>query len=67
MKSQTIFKTCVCPVCGKKFLPAPAHVYKDQRSWKHKARMVCSWGCVVKSERLKAEAKKKSEGQVKKG
>ena len=43
-----------CPVCGKVFLPAPQHIYKDKRS----SKRVCSWGCVCTSERLKARAKK---------
>lgn len=38
-----------CPICGKKFIPAPQHVYRDRRSTK----MVCSWSCVCESERLK--------------
>lgn len=42
-----------CPVCRKTFFPYPEHVYKDARD---KKRNVCSWGCVLKSERLKEEA-----------
>ena len=42
-----------CPVCGKIFFPTPAHVYKDKRT----PRYVCSWSCVLESERLKEAAK----------
>lgn len=45
-----------CPICGKKFIPAPLHVYRDKRSMKR----VCSWSCVCESERLKMGAKKQS-------
>ena len=40
----------VCNVCGKKFVPAPQHVYRDRRVTHP---MVCSWACVCESERLK--------------
>lgn len=46
-----------CPVCGKMFFPAALHVYRDKRS---PYKRVCSWGCVCKSERLKAGAKNES-------
>ncbi len=39
-----------CNVCGKKFIPAPQHVYRDRRV---NHPMVCSWSCVCESERLK--------------
>ena len=44
-----------CPVCGKVFIPAAQHIYRDKGATK---RRVCSWGCVCASERLKAGAKK---------
>ena len=28
-----------CPVCGKRFIPAPQHIYKD------KGKIYCSWTC----------------------
>lgn len=36
-----------CPVCGKLFLPAPQHSYKQ---YKTKIR-VCTYSCALKSER----------------
>ena len=39
--------TLICPVCKKSFIPAPKHIYRDKRT-NHK---VCSWSCVLKSER----------------
>lgn len=50
-----------CPVCGKSFFAYPEHVYKDKRT----KRLVCSWGCVCKSERLKEEAKAAREAKRK--
>lgn len=38
-----------CPVCGKNFIPAGQHIYKDARN----GSLVCTWTCVLKSERLK--------------
>ena len=45
-----------CPVCGKKFLPAPEHIYKTCPS----GRFVCGWNCLVKY-RKKKERKKNNE------
>lgn len=42
-----------CPVCGKTFIAAPQHAYKDKR---HQTKKVCSWHCVCESERLKDAA-----------
>ena len=36
---------CTCPVCGKKFVPSPYHVYKTDNS----RLRVCSWSCLCKS------------------
>lgn len=36
-----------CPVCGKRFLPAPLHSYKH---YKTKAK-VCTYSCSLRSER----------------
>lgn len=46
-----------CPVCGKEFIPAAQHVYKDRRT---PYKIVCSWGCVCASERLKNKNKKRN-------
>ena len=51
-KKPPVFKETECPVCGKIFYPYPGHVYKDHRS---RSRNVCSYGCVLRSERLKQE------------
>lgn len=50
--SANILCEIVCPVCGKVFIPAPLHIYRDKRAT---SRRVCSWACVCKSERLKEE------------
>ncbi|MBQ9468651.1 MAG: hypothetical protein IJU52_06565 [Clostridia bacterium] len=31
----------VCPVCGRVFVPAVMHVYRDEEG-----RPVCTWGCL---------------------
>lgn len=46
-----------CPICGKTFVPAPEHIYRDKRVWH--GRFVCSYSCVLKSERMKNERGKK--------
>lgn len=39
-------RSLVCPVCGKRFVPAPYHVFKEHRT---SARLVCSWTCARRS------------------
>lgn len=39
----------ICPICGKNFIPAGLHQFKDART----RNLVCSWPCELKSERLK--------------
>ena len=34
-----------CPICGKKFIPAPLHVYK--RSFTGKTKWLCSYHCLL--------------------
>ena len=50
-----------CPICEKKFFPAPYHAYHDARN---KGRYVCSYKCVCESKRRvkarKAATAKKS-------
>ena len=50
----------VCPVCGKTFVPAPFHRYKENDMNCH-VRVMCSWGCLckyrVQIEAAKAERK----------
>lgn len=40
-----------CPVCGKTFIPAYEHIYKDG------TKKVCGWNCQCEAERRK-EAEK---------
>lgn len=48
-----------CPICQKSFIKAPLHIYKDKRS-ACKAEYVCSYHCMLKSEKLaEQEAKDK--------
>ena len=49
-------RVLVCPVCGKKFVPASMHIYKVQTN------LVCSWGCQRKVEK-EQEARKKKGGK----
>ena len=44
--TQFIDKTC--PICGKNFIPAGQHMYRDARN----DNLVCSWTCMLKSERM---------------
>lgn len=50
----------ICPQCGKSFLPAPQHVYKN-----HKGNLVCSWSCAnadyKERQERKREARKRAE------
>lgn len=50
-------KTSTCPVCGKTFVPAPLHAYRDKRANTNK--LVCSYACMRKSERMKEYANKR--------
>lgn len=56
------FPEVVCPVCGKVFIPAVQHIYRDKRT---PYKRVCSWGCVCKSERLKEQGIKPKRGDAK--
>ena len=50
-----------CPICGKIFFATKLHAYKDRRPRHSK---VCSWSCVLESERLKqAGIKPKRKGE----
>ena len=51
------YRDVKCPICGKNFIPAPLHVYRDRRN----SKRVCSWTCVCKSERLKMANQKGTE------
>lgn len=55
---------CKCPVCKKIFVPAPMHVYKSSHT--NGERYVCSWHCVLESERIKEEKAKYKKPKYKK-
>ena len=44
-----------CPICKKRFIPAPNHIYRINTKG-----LVCSWGCVRKHEREKEKRKNDS-------
>ena len=50
------YRSRKCKVCGKEFIPAAQHVYKDRRA---PYPLVCSWSCVCESERLKKKTQKR--------
>lgn len=50
-----------CPICGKTFVPAPEHIYRDKRVWR--GSFVCSYGCMLKSEQMKNESRKRKESK----
>lgn len=42
------FMEHICPVCGKKFIKAPQHVWKTQ----HKGgKYICSYSCCLRYDR----------------
>ena len=46
----------VCPICGKKFIPASLHAWKDERD---RSRLVCTYSCYPVSEKMVEEARLK--------
>ena len=48
----------VCPICGKKFLPEPLHVYKDKSDPDRK--LVCTYHCMRESERRADERRERT-------
>lgn len=51
-----------CPECGKKFIPAPQHVYRDG-----KGQFLCSWSCTDRRyKRVESEKAAKKENAKKK-
>lgn len=48
----------VCPMCGKTFLPAWQHAYKDKTD-SNGSRLVCTYHCMRESERRAEEAREK--------
>lgn len=51
------FKDCVCPICGKNFIPAPYHAWKTHE---HTPKLVCSRPCDMKDFRARKDAKEKA-------
>ena len=44
-----------CPVCGRKFVPAPLHIYK--RRVKGNMRFLCSWKCAAEYDKNKVDGR----------
>ena len=57
MKIRVIMPELKCPICGKWFIPAACHAYKSK--CKPSGKKVCSWHCVLESERRRGAAKNK--------
>lgn len=55
MNDAHYFKERICYECKKKFLPAPYHIYRDERKW------FCKWTC------YNAYKKRQEQGEEKKG
>lgn len=51
-------RTLVCPVCGKKFNPAPEHSYKVGND------LVCTYTCSIRGEKTKITKKPKGRKAV---
>ena len=45
-----------CPICGKMYIPAPEHVYRNYNGKK----MVCSYACSCQSRKEQPEYHKRS-------
>lgn len=50
----------ICPICKKRFIVQPLHIYRDKSNYN--GTFVCSWNCVVASERMKPQRKNKTKG-----
>lgn len=57
-KGNVFLSEHICPICGKIFFPTSLHVYRSQDD-----KPVCSWSCVLRSER-ESERKKKKKGDA---
>ena len=54
MKTEKIdWKESTCPICGKKFIPAPEHVYR--RRVRTSLRYLCSYHCVLEYDKNKID------------
>ena len=48
-------ESCICPVCGKSFIPAPYHVYKHVFKKYKEPQLVCTWSCLCEARRNEEE------------
>lgn len=54
MRTEKIdWKESTCPICGKKFIPAPEHVYR--RRVRTSLRYICSYHCVLEYDKNKID------------
>ena len=54
MKTEKIdWKESTCPICGKKFIPAPEHAYR--RRVRTSLRYICSYHCVLEYDKNKID------------
>ena len=60
-KGNDFLSEHICPICGKIFFPTSLHVYRSQDD-----KPVCSWSCVLRSERESERKKKKKKKKKKK-
>ena len=61
-KKTTEARMSECPICGKRYLPAPEHYYKigsGEYDMDTRNRPVCSYSCMRKWEK-EQEAKRKA-------
>lgn len=53
-RERANFTSNTCPVCGKSFVPAAYHVYRTKTG---RTRFVCSYHCMLASERDRIQRK----------
>jgi hypothetical protein len=53
MSPYTLLTLHRCPICGRQFLPAPLHRYREHQS--KTAVYVCSYTCSLKGQKLHEE------------
>ena len=56
-------RTHKCPVCGKKFIPAPMHAYKTSAK---SNKLLCTYSCMLEYDRRR-DAQRKYKKQYEKG
>lgn len=50
----------ICPICHKKFIPAPMHMYREAP----KGKKVCSYKCRCEAERRRNDTERVSNTRV---